>query len=225
MAQFHKTIHARMSIHALLPEHWVHVLPHMPFASTTNLKLVGARLGQVVARAQSLWVDEAMHRARLVTLAYVTKNGHRIAFVSIPTPTGYTIQVIFGPHKTETHEVERRMYVHDFPAICCKALAKSSKVWRVETYLAFQPQVAMTLPVAFVTNLPEIEDPLDIWVDSRMRTSLMQPDSHEERSSTFQRHARFFVTLRVGPVKRHRGRRARRWTKVTNVQQPVTRLD
>lgn len=101
------------------------------------------------------------------------------------------------------------MYVHEFPQLWCRLLGDST-VYRVETYLAFEPHVAATLPIAFVTTLPEAPD-LDVWLDSRMTTNVLGRDDWH---SVFQTPARFFVCLRTGGPRRQRGRRAKRWTKV-----------
>lgn len=179
----------------LAPQHWIPVFERLRCVDAMSLLEAPVTHADrhALETARALWTSRAMQRAWLVTLL---DGGLRVD--SIPTPSGYVLRCgAFEIHAS------RRMYVHEFPEFCAVVAPQCQ---HADSFLAFPPEVARTLPI-FAADRDDLTD-VALWTDSRLHTA--QPTRE-----AIQAHARFFVNFRTGPPKKQRGRRARRWTKVT----------
>lgn len=174
---------------------WVHILAHLSHADVTACKLADPRVTYDLHRAETSWMLHAIDRAKLVT---VLRGGGTRVFVVTPTREGYTVNGM---------PISRRVFVHEFPRMCMAALDGADELGSIESCLCFEPGMARTL------GLPEA-DGATAWGGLRMRTNVGPLFARRDWPGLLQQHARFFVGWRVGPPKRQRGRRARRWTKV-----------
>lgn len=209
-------------MHRLEPEEWAHVVGKLSYEDTDALKLSGSVPLCTLQSAQQLWMCRAVDAAQLVTVVHISGDPvtravdsamARVVVTSTPTPRGYILR-----RDGCSLDVPRRLYAHAFPRFCCDALRNPGRLWRIESFLAFAPEVASTLPIGWAGSVPEVPG-IVTWIEARVATNVTLPggfDVHarSEWPSAFQRHARFFVGMRVGRPRRQRGRRARRWTKV-----------
>ena len=187
-------------MNTLSAEAWVHIIRFLPYADALALRASSAALAHTIRAAQKVWVDRAMNLASLVVHAYVDTS--RADLVVEPTPTGYRVGDAHMP---------RRTFVHEFPSLACRSSA--GELHRVESYVAFPPDVSCTLPLGLMGRVERAHG-LDVWVETRLASNVGDMYSPDQWPAVFQRHARFLVALRTGGPKRHRGRRTRRWTKV-----------
>lgn len=191
-------------MHRLTHNEWFHVMRHLSFSDAVALQNACQhcpRVRDVIMLAQDACTAHAIHtEARLVTRLF-GEAGDVLTVVTTPREADYLVG---------GRLVQRRMYVHDFPRACL-ALAGGALV-RVESFLAFQPHVVSTLHIDPVTRVEcEGGETLVGWPGTTLGSTLYSQDPRD----VLQRHARFYVQLRVRPgPKRQRGRRARRWTKV-----------
>jgi hypothetical protein len=192
----------------LAPSDWVGVLAKLANADARALLDAAeghdARLAHTLHAAHRLWVASALANAHMVSvLGGVTVH-------TAPTPEGYTLRC--GPLATHT---SRRMFVHDFPRFCAACCTQAPA--HIDSYLAFTPDVARTLPLDDGGGVAGVRGVV-AWAQTRLRTALL---SYPEGT---QAHASFLVGVRVGAPRRQRGRRARRWTKVPrgNCLRPVS---
>ena len=112
-------------------EDWGALVQHLSYADTTSLELASAACRPLVHRARLRWARLAMLEASLVTVAHVIPHEHadsvRCTLTSTPVPDGYVLS-----DGTNTVHVSRRMYVHDFPRLCCLLVGSPYKLRRIE---------------------------------------------------------------------------------------------
>lgn len=165
-------------------EELIHVIKRLSYADVAALKIACPSLLHTIAAAQASWFLQSLQTATLVTIIRA-RHINRV-IVSVPTKDGYMVD---GTH------VSRRMYVHEFPRMCMQHTVGMGQ-WHAESHLCFDRGA---VPAAFRSFR---------WAD----VSTMHAEA--QWFGVFQRHARFYVGWRVGPPRRHRGRRAQRWSKV-----------
>lgn len=205
-------------------EDWAALVSRLPFEDAGRLGLASKAVGEAVRRGQEAWAARAMREAVLLTVLYVSAAGaltaaydqlDRVVVRSEPTSDGYRLSARGQP----VAHVPRRMYVHEFPRFCERAAGlDAARLWRVESFQAFAPAVAATLPLGWVGVVREAPGVL-AWLETRVATNVTTAGGHavvprDTWADLLQRHARLFVAMRTGTPRRQRGRRARRWTKV-----------
>ena len=195
----------------LPPEAWVPVLRLLEHRDAVALRSASPAMRVAIRAAHKLWAEEAMQLARMVVHVHCGEeaDGEPLELTVTPVPGGYTVG---------DQHVARRLFVHEFPRVCCAAMPHPHRLWRVESFLAFTPEVARTLPLGMMGAV-QCSKGLVVWEETRLASAVTMPGpvqlyAPEQWPAIFQRHARFLVALRVGGPKRHRTRRARRWTKV-----------
>lgn len=131
--------------------------------------------------------------------------------VTTPTEDGY---IMHAPGLLPEEYVPRRMFVHAFPAFCMRAIGEPRFLVRTESYLAFDSDVFRALPLQSI-DMPQLRLPgTKLWYDQHVVTQPLPETPRHDWPAHFQAHAQFLVRERVGAVKRQRGRRRKRWTKV-----------
>lgn len=181
-------------------EEWAHVLDKLPSRDAAALQLSSRALAPTLRRAQTLRLARSMQVARLVTILYT--SGDPVVVVSTPSAARYSVGPLLLP---------RRLYAHAFPEVCLHAVHNVPR--RIDSYLAFERQLADTLPLAWAPPPPPAAG-MALWTHSRFSTPIHSADPHDWRA-VLRIHARYHVGCRTGLPRRHRGRRARRWTKVS----------
>jgi len=178
----------------------VHILGHLSHADINALKLADPRVTRDLRTAVVSWTTRAIMQAKLVT---VLQGKKPFVVVVVPLVNGYLVNGTF---------VSRRTFVHELPRICLAGLGDAPDLCCIESCMCFERGVARTL--GFGGTVQEVDGAI-AWCGPRMRTNVGALFRRHEWPMLIQRHARFYVNWRVGPPKRQRGRRARRWTKVT----------
>lgn len=211
-----------------LPAHaWVPLVDTLTAAEVAALRMTHPKVRYLVAQAQCLVAERAKKEAGLLTRVYCAgSNGHgqcqahSHTIVALPTPRGYV--VVDG---AQTTHVCRRMFVHQFPAMCCLMLAGChAAAHRMESFLAFPslgPLGPLARDLAPLTIFAR-ESPVElVWTTSKMVTRMSEYPTSQWHQLC-QAHARFLVNFRLGRPKTRRTRRARRWTKVASLGRRIT---
>lgn len=216
------------AMHRLGPEEWAHVLGKLSAADAATLRRCSRDLAPALHRAQQLRTTRLILQARLVTVVHFGVDGTgavgRAVVVVTPTPARhYTVTTVEAARPGPPHSLPpcpRRLFAHAFPEICLRAVRGAARLWRVDSFLAFDADAAHTLPLTWAEPVGSpASRQLYPWLDSRLSTPVY---AAEDWKGVFQRHARYFVGFRTGLPRRQRGRRTRRWTKV---KQPKAELD
>lgn len=180
-------------MHRLGVDEWVHVLRKLPAAYHGALALVvpGVRMAVVA------WAHQVKRLAKLVTFADGCVVG-----IATPTDEGYTVDT---RGVLPTFHSPRRMFVHQYALAVAMAAGAGGRT--LTSMLAFDQAVARSVPLP---NADPLGDDVT-WPSSRITTRL------GDVLPAARQHARFYLAMRLQPPRRHRGRRARRWTKVAPV--------
>ena len=186
-----------MAWRAMDADAWVHVLRRLPAADHRALALAVPGVGLAV-RA---WAHDAKRLAKLVTFA----DGSMMASAT-PSTTGYVVDT---RGVLPTFHSPRRMFVHQYAlAVGLAAAGQAASPRRLTSVLAFDQAVARAVPLPGPVVLPGTREVT--WPASKVSTTL----GGNPVVPVARQHARFYLSMRLDPPRRLRGRRARRWTKV-----------
>jgi hypothetical protein len=184
----------KRSMQALGPRHWAAI-----FAKTDNsdAETFSQAVGSpAVLAGRALWHRQALMQACFAILIEREGASPLVRLVQ-PTTDGYTIEGTLVP---------RRMFVHAFPRLVGGG---APGLRRVTACMAFQPEVARTLP----------SERMHPWrglvVCSDLGPMTMRSRDAAAWPTLLLALAACIVARRVGPPTRQRGRRRRNWTKVS----------